>query len=275
MKPYIISAFSNPFEANRYWWSLDASLGDSVRPITLMYKNRGKFDKCDIPKYATVIKADKNYPGNTGRHKDLYNVLKQLEINKNAWCIFTDVHDVVFQAPLPKLPEDADVLVCNEGKIFRDIEFWKMKMPKRMWDYPAYNSGVWAMRYSVLMDYWKSLMNQWDKFYVWYKTASLPKIIDQEIYLINVPELDQDIKDRIAMTFNSYHDTIGFINFLQNKPLRIKEVSGLFACYAFNYEMGTIYQKEGKTYNQNHELVSIVHYNGCFKYKLKEVKTST
>ncbi len=273
-KPYIIGAFDHGSEANRFFDSLEKILGDTVRPIMLMYLSPdGKYDEdVRIPKNVTLIKANKRYPGNTGRHKDLREVVLSMNLDKDAWCIFTDIHDVVFQTPLPDLPADADILVCDEGKTFGEIEFWKAIFPQDVWKLRAYNSGVWAMKYPVLMEFWDSLYNDWMKFFDWYKHETLPKISPLHSFPFEAPILDKQIKNDIAKLFNGYQDTLAFIEFIEhvrNGKYRLKELSGLFACYAFQYDLDQVVEKERETYLMSGEKVCIVHYNGDSKKHLR------
>lgn len=264
-KPYILSSFDHAFEARRYFWSMGSAIGEGITPVSIMYEPH--VDLPEFPKHGKLIRASKKYPGNTGRHRDMHEVIAAIEkdLDTSQWFFFTDVHDVIFQCPLPELPEDADILVCYEGKTFGEIEFWRGLIPKNMWEWKAYNCGTMAMRYDVLVKYWNYVDSEWMKFFTWYKDGMLPKLNGNTTFPFESPTLDYKIKFEIAKMYNEYHDTVAYNRFIHDNTYRIREVPGLFTCYAFDYELGNIVERDGKTYTKDGLLISITHYNGSSK----------
>lgn len=271
-KPYLLCAFDHVFEANRYFWSLRSSFGDTVQPIVITYTLNGVEGEAEIPPGTIYAPMKKEYPGNTGRHRDVHRVLKGLieqdpdAIDKDAWFIWTDVHDVIFQCPFPEFPTDADILVCDEGRTFGEIEFWRGQFPQDTWNWRAYNAGCFAMRYEALMAFWENLETEWQSFFEWYVNGSLPKISDVSTFPYTAPSLKRKIRMAVAQIFNGYQDTLSFNTFLQKTKYRVKTVPGLFTCYAFDYYDGNVViGEDGKTYTKDGQMVSVVHFNGDTK----------
>lgn len=264
MKPYFICAFDSVVDANRYFKSFDEHIDGNL--IVLMYELNGDVKDLRIPDGAIIIRAGKKYTGNTGRHLDLKRAFEKLQVNKEAWFFFTDVHDVVFQTKLPKIPKDVDILVSTEGRTFGEIDFWKERYPKNVMHLQAYNAGCFAMRYDVLMKFWEELEQEWMKFYTWYKTDStLTNVFPFSD--INIQDLLAEFKKQSALVFNGYVDTLFFNKFI--RKYKFTDVEGLFGCYAFGYELGMIKIVNDLSYTDRDKLISIVHYNGSTKKYIK------
>jgi hypothetical protein len=265
-KYYLIGAFNNGKKAKNYFDSL-LVLGDKVEPIIIQYLRNGKFDKVAKPDNVKLIKYKKEYPGNTGKHKDFREIISPL-LERDTWCIFTDMHDVIFQAPLPKFP-DTEILIASEAKKFGDVGYWKEIFPADVWDMDVYNVGCFAMKRSLLQDFWDYIYENWMQFHQWYKSKSVARIGNGDTFPFNVP-FHEKVRVEMAIMFNGHYDTLSFNRFIRKH--KTSELPSLFACYAYQVEMGVIEDKDGKLY-QNGKLTSVAHYNGSMKkYIRKEAK---
>lgn len=109
------------------------------------------------------IKEDMPYPGHHGRW-----FLVPEDLDPNRWWIFTDTHDVIFQAPIPDLDQygNIDVFVQAEGMTHENNWFWKKCIDERwpelkyLYPMPVYCCGVTAMRGHVFRDY-QRFLSQW------------------------------------------------------------------------------------------------------------------
>jgi len=262
MKTYVIGAFSSGKMAKTYFSTLP-NLGD-VEVIIIQYWNKeDKFDWVSVPPNVKIIQITKKYPGNTGKHLDLMTHVTN-RIEEDAWVFFTDVHDIIFQGPLPELPTDADILVASEGKNFGEIPFWRLIFPQEMYGKMAYNVGCMAMKKDALISFWAYLMKDWTAFHEWYDSVEIPDLGPKDMYPFNVKNYNDKVKYDTASVFNGYFDTLCFNKFIRTKDYRATEIKGLFACYAFNHAVGTLVKKEDQWYNCG-ELVSIMHFNGDTK----------
>lgn len=266
-KYYLIGAFNNGRMAQRYFASL-AVLGDTVEPIIVQYLRKGKFDRIKKPVNVKLIKYKKEYPGNTGKHKDFREIISPL-LERDAWCIFTDMHDVIFQAPLPVFP-DADVLVASESKKFGEVNYWRDLFPQDVWEWDVYNVGCFAMRRDTIKGFWEYLYENWMQFYTWYKQGTIVRIGHADTFPFNIPFHDK-VRVEMAIMFNGHYDTLCFNQFIRKN--KKKELSGLFACYAYQVDTGVV-ELRGTNLYQNNKLTSIAHFNGDTKkhMKRKEVK---
>lgn len=265
MKHYLIGAFSSAKAVKGYFDTLHI-LGDSVEPIVVQYQKNDKFEEVDIPFNVKLIKIAKNYPGNTGKHKDFREVISPFLVG-TGWVIFTDMHDVVFQNPLPDFP-NVNILLASEGKKFGEIPFWCELFPDTIYDKTAYNVGCFAMRVSLVKEFWDYLHKGWMNFFDWYKNIPFPKFGDGMSFPFTAPAYPQRIKNEIAMIFNGYYDTLCYNEFISDYESKV-EVKGLFGIYAFNYEVGNLIQKDGLLFNKDGSKISIAHYNGDSKNKMK------
>lgn len=261
-KPYILSAFDHVFKTGAYFSSLRGVLGNTVRPICIMYEPH---EHIDLPLEGQLIKLPKKYPGNTGKYRDYRELLPQLNLDKDAWFISTDVHDVLFQKYLPPFPDDADILITSEGKTFGEIDFWKQRFPEYMSSWPAYNVGTFAMRYQPLMDFLNLIEFRWKRFLEWYKAENKINVVAGDGFPFTGVLLEKDLKQYIARVFNSFADTLIFNQFIRMEIYRTKEIPDFFSCWAYNYELGNIVENNGVTYTKNGLVPSIVHYNGSTK----------
>jgi hypothetical protein len=258
-KHYLIGAFSKGKLAQPYFDSLPI-LGDSVEPIMVQYLHKGEFERITIPENVRLIKYKKEYPGNTGKHKDFAEVLAPL-LTRDAWCIVTDVHDVVFQAQLPAFPDTVDSLVVFEGKKFDDVDYWQEMFPRYTAGWDAYNVGCFAMKREILLAFWDYLHRNWMEFYGWYRNAVILPIGNGDSFPFNIP-FHHKVRVDIAVMFNAHYDTLCFNEFIRKQA--IQEIPELFACYAYQVEKGIVSCKEGQLYRQDN-LVSIAHFNGNTK----------
>lgn len=255
---YLFCAFDHVREAKDFFQSMKKTEG-TIEPICLMYEPQ---DDVDLPENGRLIPLPKRYAGNTGRLKDVSMILPQLNLDKNAWFFFTDVHDVIFQRPIPELPTSADIFVCSEGKKFKEIDFWKERLPKSMQSWEAYNVGTFAMRYEPFVEFLSQLEESWYKFLSWYHKPSNGR---GEKFPHDMIATKREIKDSVARIYNSYADTFVFNNYLHTTRYRVKEMAELFTCFGYNYELKNIVVKDGLTYTRDGQLVSIIHYNGNTK----------
>lgn len=189
---YLIGAFNSGEAATAYFKSLK-NLGEAAEPIIIQYWFQGKFEPVEVPKHVKLLQIQKEYPGNTGKHKDFRQYVAPLLV-KDQWCVFTDMHDVIFQQPFPEFPSNAQILVASEGKKFGEIEFWKKLLPKRAWKQKAYNVGCFAMRRDLLLRFWDYLYNEWMQFFDWYAHGQLPLLGDGESFPFCSPILYKQIK---------------------------------------------------------------------------------
>src|ERR1035437_354088 len=263
-RTYLIGAFSSGEMAQPYFDSLKV-LGDSVTPIIIQYQHKGEFQKVNVPLNVKLIKLAKDYSGNTGKHKDFREYIAPI-LTGEDWTIFTDMHDVVFQAPLPEFP-DVNILVASEGKMFGQINFWKDLFPVSMWADQAYNVGCFAMRTSLVKDFWELLFIDWMKFVDWYKTGTIPQI--KGGFPFNAAAFPQRLKDELAIIFNGFYDTMFFNEFIKEYQSK-EELEGLFGVYAYNFEVGNIVKKNGVLYTKEDKKISIAHYNGLSSDGRKE-----
>jgi hypothetical protein len=211
----------------------------------------------------TLVKMDKEYAGNTGKHRDLAKVIPTMkDWQPNDWVIFTDVHDVVFQAPIPKLP-NLTLLTSCEGKKFGEIDFWRDRMPAEYHSWTAYNVGTFAIRYELLLQFWKKLDASWMDFYSWYKHGHA-RLHEPGGFPFNTNHLETEYKEISATIFNGYFDTIIFNKFIRRKTVKAKAAPWLFGCYAYEQITGGVTMKDSKMYRDN-QLIPITHYNGCSK----------
>lgn len=261
---YIIGAFSNGKLAQKYFNSLSV-LGENVEPIIIQYLNRGTFDKVLVPKNVTLIKYQKEYPGNTGKHKDFHEVIAPL-LKEDKWCMFTDMHDVLFQAPLPDLDNSVDMYVSPEGRLFGEIIYWKDILPQKTLAWDAYNVGSFIMKRDILLEFWSYLYKQWVDFYQWYKYATIPRIGNGDTFPFNIPFHDK-IRIDMALMFNNNYDTLCFNEFLRRKVT--KDDERLFACYAYLVKTKIATYTRGKLF-RNGTLVSVAHFNGSSKTKMRK-----
>lgn len=261
MDKYLIGAFSDGKQAQRYLDSLKVI--DGVEPIFIQYLNKGDFDHIDKPSHVKLIKYAKQYPGNTGKHKDFREILSPI-LERDTWVIFTDMHDVVFQAPLPEFPE-GEILVASEGVNFGEIDYWAGLFPQEMMSLEAYNVGTFAMKRDVLIKFWDYLYENWMDFYSWYKTSRIPQIGNGETFPFNIP-FHERVRVEMAIMFNNHYDTLCFNKFLRKRLYT--EVPGLFACFSYQVKKGKVELHQDKLYIKK-KLASVAHYNGSAKKYLK------
>jgi hypothetical protein len=262
---YLIGAFNDGKLAQRYFDSLSV-LGDTVEPIIIQYLRRGKFDRVTVPPNVKLIKYQKHYPGNTGKHKDFREILAPL-LTRDKWCIFTDMHDVAFQAPLPEFP-DSELLVAPEAVKFGDVDYWRDIFPQEVWNLDVYNVGCFASRRDVLLKFWEYLYENWMEFYGWYKQGTIMRIGTGDKFPFNIP-FHEKVRVDMAVMFNGHYDTLAFNKFLRN--YRTEVVSNLFGCYAYQVEKRIIEDRNGQLYHEG-KLVSISHFNGSMKKYMKRRK---
>lgn len=269
MKSYVLSVFDHAEHAQRYFDTMRV-MGHDFIPISLMF---GEPKDVTVPEYGLLIKTGKPYPGNTGRHYEIAKVFptiaKDNNIQRNDWIFFTDVHDTIFQAPLPELPDNADILVCSEGKTIGQIEYWRERYPHQMYDWECFNAGSFAMRYHVYLEFLHYVNREWSKFLAWYRGEMTPRFAGIDSFPFESPMLHKQFREEIAKFFNAYSDTLMYNNFLRSTSYRRFEVPGLFTTYAYNYELGNVYQRDGVTYTKQGQVVSIVHFNGATKEYLE------
>src|SRR6266571_460393 len=254
-KMYLIGAFSNGKLAQAYFDSLSV-LGDTVEPIIVQYLRHGEFDEINKPQNVKLIKYKKEYPGNTGKHKYFREIISPL-LERDVWCIFTDMHDVVFQSPLPTFPQYSDVILAYEDKKFGEVDYWKSIFPENVWDWNIYNVGCFAMKRDAIREFWDYLYQNWMDFYQWYKQGTIMRIGHGDSFPFNIP-FHEKVKIEMAMMFNGHYDTLCFNTFVKKK--NFSAVRGLFGCYAYQVESGSIQYENGKLYRDD-ELVSIAHFN--------------
>lgn len=260
---YIIGAFNQAKYAQTYFDSLDI-LGD-VEVIVVQYLRRGKFEPVKVPKNVKLIKYKKEYPGNTGKHKDFREIVGPL-LTDDKWCIFTDMHDVVFQTPLPELPSGTSViLAASESVTFGEVDYWSDIFPASVRNWEVYNVGCFAMKRDVLRMFWDNLYENWMEFYSWYKSGSIPRIGNGDTFPFNIP-FHEKVKVEMAIMFNGHYDTLCFNEFIRSYGY--SELPGLFACYAFQVDKGVIVNNDGQLFRDG-KLTTIAHFNGNTKKWMK------
>lgn len=265
-KNYLIGAFSRAKYAQNYFDSLKV-LGDTVEPIIIQYLYHGEFEKIDKPENVLLIKYAKEYPGNTGKHKDFRELISPL-LERDVWCIFTDMHDVVFQGPLPEFP-DTEILIASEAVKFAEVDYWCEIFPDYVKEWEVLNVGCFAMKRDTLRDFWEYLYKNWMEFYQWYKTSYIPRIGNGDSFPFNIP-YHKNVKIQMAVMFNGHYDTLCFNEFLRKH--KTEEVPGLFACYAYQVEKGIASLHKDNQLYVGDKLATVAHYNGATKkhYKRKE-----
>lgn len=264
---YLIGAFNNGKKAQKWFDSLPV-LGTEVEAIVVQYLRRGKFDKVNVKGNVKLVKYKKEYPGNTGKHKDFREILAPM-LTQDTYCMFTDMHDVVFQAPLPELPR-TPIIATSEGKKFGEIPYWEEIFPRNLHKLDVYNVGTFVMQRDVLLGFWDYLHTNWCDFYAWYKNSYIPMIGSGDTFPFNIP-FHEKVRVEMAVMFNSHYDTLCFNEFI--RKYEFVEVPELFGCYGYQVETGRLTFKGKKLYYKD-QLVTVAHYNGKFKkaYERKEVK---
>lgn len=267
-KYYLIGAFNHGEMAQHYFDSLPV-LGDAVEPIYIQYQRKNAFEPVKTPENVKLIKYQKEYAGNTGKHKDFRELIAPL-LERDTWVIFTDMHDVLFQAPLPILPEKETIVTVSESKKFGEINYWRELFPENVFELEVFNIGTFAMKRDTLLAFWDYLYEGWSNFYRWYKTGSLFQVGDGITFPFAVPRFHQQFRIELAILFNGHYDTLAYNKFLRTQ--QFVEMPGLFGCYAYQVETGRIEDRMGKLY-QNDKLISVAHFNGASKqYQRKYIQ---
>jgi hypothetical protein len=266
-KPTIIGAFSCTKKSYGYLHTLGEYVGDSADAILLQYKTKGDTGHVQVPSNTQLVVMDKPYAGNTGKHRDLAKVIPTIkDWRPDDWVIVTDVHDVVFQAPIPELPNNTILTSC-EGKTFGEIDFWRDRLPFDYHNWIAYNVGTFAIKYRLLEMFWGKLETRWMEFFDWYKNGMVHMV--QDGFPFDTIQFEKEVKEVAAVTFNSYFDTLIFNEFIRLK-LDVKEAPWLFGVYAYEYETRRVTIKDSKMYRDK-QLLPISHYNGDSKAVMPQI----
>lgn len=139
------------------------------------------------PHYGKGNKIEKSYPGHISKYFDF-----EIE-DMNAWYVFTDMYDVVFQKDFPRLDDfNKEILVSSEDHLWKDSGYYrgilKHKDFKALMDKPVYCSGTFAMRgrifkelqafYQLMKDRHKGQLNQplFNLFLQGYEHADCPEM---------------------------------------------------------------------------------------------------
>lgn len=243
-KTYIVTSYSYTAGVERYFKTLPKS---GAIPLIIQFGE----SSIEYPENAIVKKFDHGYMGNTGRFIPLYDIIKDGDFSNDDWFVFTDTHDVFFQRPIPDLSHvGAHILVAYEGKKFKEVDFWKIRVPSSLLEEDVYNVGSFAMRGKVLLQFLLQIKRSWDQFKEWYFMK------DNLVFPYEV----EVSKNFIASIFNSYTDTVLFNQFIKNKYY--EELPGLFGCVAFNGELGRMKKVKRTWTTSDDKVISIVHENG-------------
>lgn len=258
----IFGSFNNYSLAKPYFESV-GKVSDAVF-YCMQYKRGGEWDAVAPVDRVQIIKMDKEYPGNTGKLNDWAKV----EIlGENEWCVFTDMHDVVFQTDIPKLSEDVFAMICYEGKRFGNVPFWREMFPEDMMDKKIYNCGVFAMKRSMFILYLKTIEEEYSRMKEWKKNMSMECFGDD--FPFNSPHARRTLEHGMGSLFNGVADTYYFNKFINQIEFvgRVKEWRDV-CCYNFLIEKKKAIVKDGKLCRRSGTLFAIAHYNGNAKEKI-------
>ena len=253
-KPYLISSFSYTSGVDKYFESLS---NITCSPVAFMFEPYTM-----TPRGVEVFKLDRKYIGNTGRFVPILDALMANCFDLSRWFIFTDSGDVWFQTELPNLDSvRGDIIVCDEGKKFKQIDFWFDKVPKKLLNKEAYNVGSFAMRGEMFL---KFLLFIVGKYHEYVKLIKRP-----DIYPFNCPLANMYLSTTDRMFLN-LADTVLFNEFIADKEITTHPT--LFTCLSFNLKALTTLERDGLYYNKQGELYSIVHANGNAKLLVDKKK---
>lgn len=142
-KPYLVGITSdygiNGSAIAPYLQTL-SNLAGSVESILISYNPQVDLNQCGW--VDQIRRIDEAYPGNLLRFKDF-----PMDLDPERMVIFTDVGDVTFQHPIPKL--EKGIYVCPEYDIWGKDNWWKDHL--EAFDFhnldgeSIYNMGTWAM----------------------------------------------------------------------------------------------------------------------------------
>jgi hypothetical protein len=224
----------------------------------VQYQRDGGWEDVELPENVKLFRMEKKYPGNTGKLNDWYSIYNRIGVEHRDWCIFTDMHDVVFQKDIPALPDDKDALVTYEGKMFRDIGFWKAMLPERMLDRRAYNCGTFAMRDFLFKEYLEIVHNKYQEMMDWKRDFSAGQLG------IGFPFNSQYVTDTITANvgsiFNGIADTVIFNEYIQ-KIDNLMEWDDV-CCYNLMIEEKKAKMQYRRLCRMDGRPYSIAHFNG-------------
>lgn len=258
----IFGSFDKADLAEPYFTSME--MVSDAQFYLIQYKRDGQwFEDFEPQENLKVFRKDKKYPGNTGKLNDWFALLPDIEIHDDDWCIFTDVHDVVFQRDIPELSKNVSIYACYEGKVFGEVPFWKSIYPASMMDKRVYNCGIFAMNPFYFREYLQKVHEEYEKIKKW-KTEFRAETIG-----IGFPFNSQYATDvlagNIGNIFNGVADTYIYNNFIKNIVDVVEWKDA--CCYNFSIEKGFAKMKYRKLCNLEDKPFAIAHYNGDAKNK--------
>lgn len=254
-KTYIVTSYSYTKGCEKYFETLSIT---GAIPLVVQFGT----SPIKYPPHSKIYVIDKAYPGNTARFLPLAGILGDKQFKDDDWFVFTDTHDVEFQKKLPDLTNQTHhILVAHEGKLFKEVGFWEVRVPSDLLLSDVYNVGCFAMRGHMFKTFLLKLRKEWETFILWYKG-----IADYDFpYAIPVA------RTYLAVLFNSYGDTVIFNRFIRDRLFI--ELPGLFGCVNFNKEIGAMIQKRSGWITSDGKTISIVHHNGGDKQMKKYKQT--
>lgn len=137
-KPYLVGIASD-HGIDKYLQSA-VNTTRSVESILVSYNPQIDFNKCGW--IDQIRRINESYPGNLLRFKDF-----PMDLDPERMVVFTDVGDVIFQTPIPKL--EKQIYVCPEYDIWGKDNWWKQHLNAfnfhNLDGESIYNMGTWAM----------------------------------------------------------------------------------------------------------------------------------
>lgn len=252
-KPTIITSYSYTKGCEQYFKSFSENVKANMIVIAF-----DEFREEIHPKNnCKIYKYEKGYPGNTGRLLPILRILKRDDFDLSGWFIFTDTHDVVFQTDIPELNTiNKSIIACPEDISFGKSDFWKLRVPKNMYNLQVFNVGSFAMRGFQLVKFLEQVQSEWNHVVDEYTSKSDDRFPQDTIIF----------RDRLGNQFNSFADTIIFNRFIDQNIDDVLVHPTLFTCLAHNLESRRTHQKKDDMYyNEEHEIFAIVHKNGSTK----------
>jgi hypothetical protein len=237
-KPYLISCSSYTPGLNRYLKTLE-NLEDSVELVMVEFEPVIR-DSYQIKGISQInrVKTGIRWPGMMHR---LSYIPKDLD--ESRWWVFTDSSDVVFQGPIPLLPDEEFILTSKEGETFSENGFWIPYLKRyedSFWvlnDFQVRCAGTWAMKGKYAKQYIEFIEAVRERY------VNAPDFVDQ-------------------MVFNQWLSGLWCVG-----PERADfELSGLFGTLYKNAYTGKIIRDvDGNFWEGGRIMPAIIHGNGCSK----------
>jgi hypothetical protein len=155
VKLYLLTACNYSPGIDR-WLETLPRLGGNVIPVIVMYKPHFQ-----VPIHCITLKEDQEFPKNplgTRFHDVKFEPAKPfVREHKDVFFFVTDTLDVIYQRPLPEVPEGVFACLSGEEVIYAEAPFWRpvIKGPfECLRGEEIYNPGLFAMRGAELLEYW-------------------------------------------------------------------------------------------------------------------------